>query len=42
MLIRDMLPLILVLAVAGPDVAEVKSVAANGFEVATTGTIAAP
>ena len=33
---------ILVLAVAGPAAAEVKSVAANRFEVATTGTIAAP
>jgi uncharacterized protein YndB with AHSA1/START domain len=39
---RDLLPLILVLAVAGPAAAEVKAVAANGFEVATTGTIAAP
>ena len=33
---------ILVLAVAGTASAEVKSVTANGFEVATTGTIAAP
>src|SRR5437764_15001149 len=40
--IKRLTPLILVLAVAGPASAEVKSVTANGFEVATTGTIAAP
>ena len=39
---KGLTPLILVLAVAGPAAAEVKSVTANGFEVATTGTIAAP
>jgi uncharacterized protein YndB with AHSA1/START domain len=39
---KGLTPLILVLAVAGPASAEVKSVTANGFEVATTGTIAAP
>jgi uncharacterized protein YndB with AHSA1/START domain len=33
---------ILALAAAGPAAAEVKSVTSNGFEVATTGTIAAP
>ena len=33
---------ILILAVPGTASAEVKSVTANGFEVATTGTIAAP
>jgi hypothetical protein len=42
MLVRGLVPLIAVLAVAGPAAAEVKSVTANGFEVATTGTIAAP
>jgi len=40
--IKRLTPLILVLAVAGPASAEVKSVTANSFEVATTGTIAAP
>jgi uncharacterized protein YndB with AHSA1/START domain len=42
MLIRGSVPLVLLLAVAGPATAEVKSVTANGFEVATMGTIAAP
>ncbi|HEX3524020.1 MAG TPA: SRPBCC domain-containing protein [Stellaceae bacterium] len=42
MLIRGSVPLVLLLAVAGPATAEVKSVTANGFEVATVGTIAAP
>ena len=42
MLIRGSVPLVLLLAVAGPAMAEVKSVTANGFEVATVGTIAAP
>ena len=42
MLIRGSVPLVLLLAVASPATAEVKSVTANGFEVATVGTIAAP
>ena len=42
MLTKGLVPLILVLPFAGPASAEVKSVTANGFEVATTGTIAAP
>jgi uncharacterized protein YndB with AHSA1/START domain len=42
MLMRGLLLLTPVLAVAGSAAAEVKSVTANGFEVATTGTIAAP
>jgi uncharacterized protein YndB with AHSA1/START domain len=42
MLIRSLAPLILVLPFAGPASAEVKSVSANGFEVATMATIAAP
>jgi uncharacterized protein YndB with AHSA1/START domain len=42
MLIRGMAALILVAAAADPASAEVKSVAVNGFEVATTATIAAP
>jgi len=41
MLIRG-LALLLVLAGAGPATAEVKSVTPNGFEVATTVTVAAP
>ena len=40
--IRSSAPLVLVLGFAGQAAAEVKSVAANGFEVATTATIAAP
>ena len=39
---KSLAPLILVLAVAGPAAAEVKSVAPNGFEVASVVTIAAP
>jgi uncharacterized protein YndB with AHSA1/START domain len=39
---KSLVPLILVLAVAGPARAEVKSVAPNGFEVVTVATIAAP
>ena len=42
MLIKGLVPLILVLAAAGPAAAEVKSVAPNGFEVASMTTIAAP
>jgi uncharacterized protein YndB with AHSA1/START domain len=42
MLIRGSVPLVLLLAVAGPAAAEVKSVTPNGFEVATMATIAAP
>jgi uncharacterized protein YndB with AHSA1/START domain len=42
MLIRGMAPLILALAAADPAAAEVKSVAPNGFEVASTATISAP
>jgi uncharacterized protein YndB with AHSA1/START domain len=42
MLIRSLASLILVLPFAGPASAEVKSVSANGFEVATMATIAAP
>ena len=42
MLIKGLAPLTLVLAAADPAAAEVKSVTANGFEVATTATIAAP
>ena len=40
--IRSLAPLVLVLGFSGQAAAEVKSVAANGFEVATTATIAAP
>jgi len=39
--IRSLAPLVLVLGFSGQAAAEVKSVAANGFEVATTATIAA-
>jgi uncharacterized protein YndB with AHSA1/START domain len=39
---RGLLALIPVLGVAGPAAADVKSVAPNGFEVASTATIAAP
>ena len=42
MLTKGLVPLILVLPFAGPASAEVKSVTANGFEVATMATIAAP
>ena len=42
MQIRGLAALIPVLAAAGPAAAEVKSVTANGFEVASTATIAAP
>jgi uncharacterized protein YndB with AHSA1/START domain len=42
MLIRVLMPLIPVLASAGSASAEVKSVTANGFEVVTIATIAAP
>ena len=42
MMIRSLAALIPALAVAGPAAAEVKSVTANGFEVASTATIAAP
>ena len=42
MLMRGLVLLTLVLAVAGPASAEVKSVTSNGFEVATAVTIAAP
>ena len=41
MLIRE-LAAVVALALAGPASAEVKSVSANGFEVASTATIAAP
>jgi uncharacterized protein YndB with AHSA1/START domain len=41
-LIRGAASLILAAAAAGPAMAEVKSVAPNGFEVASTATIAAP
>jgi hypothetical protein len=40
--IRSLAPLVLVLGLRGQAVAEVKSVAANSFEVVTTATIAAP
>jgi hypothetical protein len=40
--IRSLAPLVLVFGFSGQAAAEVKSVAANGFEVATTATIAAP
>ena len=39
---KRLTPLILVLAVAGPVAAEVKSVVPNGFELASVVTIAAP
>jgi uncharacterized protein YndB with AHSA1/START domain len=39
---KGLTPLILVLAVAGPASAEVKSVTANGFEVASVVAIAGP
>jgi hypothetical protein len=42
MQIKGLAVLIPVLAAAGPAAAEVKSVTANGFEVASTATIAAP
>src|SRR5438046_2616523 len=42
MLIKGLAAVTLALAVAGPATAEVKSVRANGFEVATTATISAP
>jgi uncharacterized protein YndB with AHSA1/START domain len=42
MLIKGLAAVSLALAVAGPAAAEVKSVTANGFEVATTATISAP
>jgi uncharacterized protein YndB with AHSA1/START domain len=42
MLIRGLMPLFAVLACAAPAAAEVKSATPNGFEVATTITIAAP
>ena len=42
MLIRGLAALVPVLAVAGPTLAEVKSVAPNGFEVVSATTIAAP
>jgi uncharacterized protein YndB with AHSA1/START domain len=40
--IKGLAPLILALTVAGPATAEVKSATPNGFEAATTLTIAAP
>jgi uncharacterized protein YndB with AHSA1/START domain len=40
--IRGFAALLLASAVAGPALAEVKSVASNGFEVASAATIAAP
>ena len=42
MSIRSLVPLVLVLSFSGEALAEVKSVAANGFEVASTATVAAP
>jgi uncharacterized protein YndB with AHSA1/START domain len=42
MLMRGLVLLTLVLAVAGPAAAEVKSVTSTGFEVVTTATISAP
>jgi uncharacterized protein YndB with AHSA1/START domain len=42
MLIRGLMPLFAVLACAAPAAAEVKSATPNGFEVATTVTIAGP
>jgi uncharacterized protein YndB with AHSA1/START domain len=42
MLIRGLMPLFAVLTCAAPAAAEVKSATPNGFEVATTVTIAAP
>ncbi len=42
MMVKGLTPLILVLVVAGPAAAEVKSVTPNGFEVTSTATIAAP
>jgi uncharacterized protein YndB with AHSA1/START domain len=42
MMIKSLAALIPVLAVAGPAAAEVKSVTANGFEVASMAMIAAP
>ena len=42
MLIWLLASVVLAMAVAGPASAEVKSVTANGFEVAATGTVAAP
>jgi uncharacterized protein YndB with AHSA1/START domain len=42
MLMRGLVPLALVSAVAGPASAEVKSATPTGFEVVTTATISAP
>lgn len=42
MLLKGLAPLTLVIAIAGPASADVKSVASNGFEVASAATIAAP
>ena len=42
MLIRGLVPLAFVLAVAGPASAEVKSATPTGFEVVTMTTISAP
>ena len=42
MLIRGLAAIVLAQAVAGPASAEVKSVSANGFEVVSIATIAAP
>ena len=42
MRVRELVPLILSIAIARPASAEVKSVAANGFEVVTMVTISAP
>jgi uncharacterized protein YndB with AHSA1/START domain len=42
MLIRGLMPLFAVLATAAPAAAEVKSATPNGFEVATTVSIAGP
>jgi uncharacterized protein YndB with AHSA1/START domain len=39
---KDLAPLMLVLTVGGPALAEVKSITANGFEVASATTISAP
>jgi hypothetical protein len=41
-LLKGLAPLTLVIAIAGPASADVKSVASNGFEVASAATIAAP
>ena len=42
MIIRGLVALIPVVAVAGPAAAEVKSIAPSGFEVASTTTVSAP